>query len=278
VQNRLFRRSALERLSSPEQLDSLMQVTTPRAWVALLGISIIIVALGIWAFTGSIRVTTTGEGLLMKGGTGITTINALAKGQLDDMYVDTDDIVAAGEIIARIEGVDGETVPVRTLYGGRVIEALVSAGDAVEKGQRLVILEPTGEDVELEAIFYLPASEGKKVRPGMSVQVQLDTVSAEEFGVMKGWVTSVGEFPESRESMARVLENDEFATYFFGLTNNAPLEVRVQFIPSRTTPTGYQWTTPNGPDIEIRSGTLAHASIMLSDEAPINLIFSPRGS
>lgn len=278
MQNRLFRRSALERLSSPEQLDSLMQVTAPRAWIALIGLLIIIAAFVMWGFTGSIQVTTTGRGLLLKGGTGITTVNAPSKGQLNDLYVDVDDIVGAGEIIARIQGDTGEIVPVRALLGGRVIETLVSADELIETGQRLVILEPTGEDVELEAIFYLPASEGKKVLPGMRVQVQPDTVSAEEFGVMKGWVTSVGEFPESQESMTRVLENDELTTYFFGLTDNAPLEIRVQFIPSRTTPTGYQWTTPKGPDLEIRSGTLAHASIMLSDEAPINLIFSLSGS
>ncbi|NJR12960.1 hypothetical protein HC776_03705, partial [bacterium] len=67
--------------------------------------------------------------------------------------------------------------------------------------------------------------------------------------------------------MTRVLENPELTTYFFDLTENAPLEIRVQFIPSRSTPTGYQWTTPDGPDIELRSGTLAHVSIILSDEA-----------
>src|SRR6187399_2567538 len=33
---KLFRKIALERLSSPEQLDSLMRVITPKAWLALL--------------------------------------------------------------------------------------------------------------------------------------------------------------------------------------------------------------------------------------------------
>ena len=32
----LFRKVALERLSSPEQIDSLMRVITPKAWLTLL--------------------------------------------------------------------------------------------------------------------------------------------------------------------------------------------------------------------------------------------------
>ncbi|NJR12959.1 hypothetical protein HC776_03700 [bacterium] len=194
MQNQLFRRSALERLSSPEQLDSLMQVTTPRAWIAVLGLLVILVVFGVWGFTGSIQIVTSGRGLLLKGGQGNDTINAPASGLLNDLYVDVNDIVGAGEIIARIENDAGEIVPVRTLTGGRILETLVSSNEKIEDGQTMVIIEPTGEDVELEAIFYLPTSEGKKVRPGMSVQVQPDTVSVEESGVMRGWVTSVGEF------------------------------------------------------------------------------------
>jgi hypothetical protein len=277
VQNRLFRRSALEQLSSPEQLDSLMQVTSPRAWIALLGLGILVVAFVVWGYVGSVQVTTDGRGILIKG-EGITTINAPSAGQVNDLYVGVNDTVEPGEIIARIQNANGIPEPVTSRLGGRVIETLVSADELVAAGQRMVILEPTGDDVDLEAIFYLPASEGKKVRPGMQVQVQPDTVSREEFGMMLGWVISVGEFTESRESMTRVLENDELTEYFFGLTDNAPLEIRVQFIPSRTTTTRYRWTTPQGPDIEIRSGTLAHATIILSDEAPIDLVFSARGS
>ena len=34
----IFRKVALERLSSPEQLDQLMQVTSPKGWLALAGL------------------------------------------------------------------------------------------------------------------------------------------------------------------------------------------------------------------------------------------------
>jgi hypothetical protein len=52
MQEKLFRQAALEKLSSPEELDQLMQVTTPRGWLALLALIIFIgLVLGISFFT-----------------------------------------------------------------------------------------------------------------------------------------------------------------------------------------------------------------------------------
>ena len=36
----IFRKTALEKLSSPEQLDELMKITTPKGWVALIAFMI----------------------------------------------------------------------------------------------------------------------------------------------------------------------------------------------------------------------------------------------
>jgi len=40
----IFRRAALERLSSPERLDELIEVTTPRLWLVLLGACVLLLA------------------------------------------------------------------------------------------------------------------------------------------------------------------------------------------------------------------------------------------
>ena len=36
----IFRKAALTRLASPDQLDQLMQVTSPRSWIALAGFAL----------------------------------------------------------------------------------------------------------------------------------------------------------------------------------------------------------------------------------------------
>jgi hypothetical protein len=52
MQDKLFRKTALEKLSSPEELDQLMQVTTPKGWLALVAIICFLVgtvAIGIFS-------------------------------------------------------------------------------------------------------------------------------------------------------------------------------------------------------------------------------------
>ena len=54
----LFRKAALERLSSPEQLDKAITVSKPVSWLALIGITIIIVAFIAWLIFNSFPVMT----------------------------------------------------------------------------------------------------------------------------------------------------------------------------------------------------------------------------
>lgn len=64
-QDPLFRQSALERLSSPEQLDQLMQVTTPRGWFALIAvIALLVVGIAV-AAVGEIPIRTQASYCLM---------------------------------------------------------------------------------------------------------------------------------------------------------------------------------------------------------------------
>ncbi len=273
MQERLFRKEALDRLSSPEELDQLMQITSPRSWLALLAIILLIIAGIAWGVWGSIAETTSGEGILIRGG--IDTISAPISGRLDDIYIRLGDSVEQGQVIARVLPTNSdELVRVESNSNGRVIEVRVAAGNFVQIGEPLVNLEPTGDVVQdIEAILFLPAAEGKKVRPGMKVQVIPTTVRAEETGVMLGWVRTVSEFPESQESLRRVLENDDLVTRFFEITNNAPIQVRVDLVPARDSVSGYKWSSPEGAKVDIQSGTLFDATIILDEKPPIELIF-----
>lgn len=61
----LFRQEALERLSSPERLDQLMQIINPRSWLPLGAAALVIsVAIG-WSILGRIPIHGIGEGILV---------------------------------------------------------------------------------------------------------------------------------------------------------------------------------------------------------------------
>ena len=52
--SKIFRKVALDRLSSPEQLDTLMRVITPKAWLALCPLLMLILGGTVWGWFGSL--------------------------------------------------------------------------------------------------------------------------------------------------------------------------------------------------------------------------------
>lgn len=62
----IFRRESLERLSSPEQLDQLMQIVSLRSWIPLVSLSSLLLLGILWSIFARIPITATGRGLLIR--------------------------------------------------------------------------------------------------------------------------------------------------------------------------------------------------------------------
>ncbi len=101
-ENKLFRKVSLDRLSSPEELDQRLTVTSPIGWVSLAAVAILILAGLVWGFFGSISNKAVGSGIIISSG-GITSIIHHANGQLTDISVHDGDYIEKGQVIARIE-------------------------------------------------------------------------------------------------------------------------------------------------------------------------------
>jgi HlyD family secretion protein len=101
----LFRKVALERASSPEQLDQLITITTPLGWVSLLSILICLLAAISWGIFGSIPEQVDGPGILLTKA-GIVSIQTQTSGKLTKINVEIGDVVEKGQIVARIEQED----------------------------------------------------------------------------------------------------------------------------------------------------------------------------
>jgi hypothetical protein len=61
----IFRKESLERLSSPEQLDQLMQVVSPKSWLPLTSLFFLMALALIWGIFGRIPITAVGKGILV---------------------------------------------------------------------------------------------------------------------------------------------------------------------------------------------------------------------
>lgn len=265
-----FRQAALDRLSSPEQLDDLMEVTPSRAWVALASLGVLLAAVLAWGIFGRIPTKLHGDGVLLRGQQ-LGKISAMEPGLVTRIRVAAGDIVARGQIVAELRrpsASEGDkAIPLIANQPGRVLELLAKPGDVVAPGQSLLSLEPS--EGEVEAILYLDAAQGRRITVGMPVQVAPLPYPKSEYGYLVGQVKSVSDVPASRAAMQTVLENEDLVRRLSG--GGAPIAVRVSLSPVAGSPGRYLWSSSTGPAGELRSGTLCAASIVISERRPIAL-------
>jgi HlyD family secretion protein len=101
VQSNLFRKAALDKATSPEQLDLVMQVTSPMGWLALATIGAMLLMVGIWSVLGDIPDLVEGQGVLLRGER-LSEIKAAVPGTIARLDVTPDSVVQAGQVIAVI--------------------------------------------------------------------------------------------------------------------------------------------------------------------------------
>ncbi len=156
-------------------------------------------------------------------------------------------------------------------YSGRILEVSLNENDLVGTGTAIMTMELAGREIkDIELVLYVPTADGKKIRPGMSVQVSPSTIKKEEHGALIGTVTSVGLFPASPAGMRRVLGNDSLVHEI--MAAGTPIEVYADLTPSSSTYSGYKWTSPLGPDAKIFSGTQCVGEVTVQQQQPITLI------
>lgn len=97
----IFRQAALDRLSSPDQLDRLMYIIRPRGWLALAGLWLVLAFAMVWSVFGRLPTTITGTGILLSSG-GIREIEVLGSGVITQLRVEVGDAVSQGDTVARV--------------------------------------------------------------------------------------------------------------------------------------------------------------------------------
>lgn len=158
-------------------------------------------------------------------------------------------------------------------YSGQVVEVKVNVGEILSNGQALFSILPKGQidrPGSLLGILFVPPGDGKQVTPGMEVQIVPSTVKREEYGYLQGEVRAVAELPATTEGIMRVLKNQQLVTQLTG--EGAPFEIQVALAQDSTTPSGYRWSSSEGPDQRLAGGTLFEGQVVVKHEPLISLI------
>jgi hypothetical protein len=124
--NTIYRKAALDRLKSPEQLHTLMRVTDPKGWLALVGCAVIIGAALVWGVFGTIQTKVAAGGILLSS-QGLTELVAAGDGTISSLDVESGAEITKGQVVARIEQTDLKQ-QIEALKSR--IEGIVPEGDA----------------------------------------------------------------------------------------------------------------------------------------------------
>lgn len=88
----LFRKASLDRLSSPERLDELIQVVSPKDWLPLLALGGLVIVGLVWSIFGRIPIAVSGQGVLLRSGQ-VIELQSPKSGQLQELKVKVGDCV-----------------------------------------------------------------------------------------------------------------------------------------------------------------------------------------
>ena len=101
----IFRQEVLDRLNSPDRLDELLKITSPRSWIGLLSVSLVILTALAWGIFGTIPTKVNGFGIFMDP-QGLHPVISMGTGRLSSMNVKVGDVVEPGQLVATMTNPD----------------------------------------------------------------------------------------------------------------------------------------------------------------------------
>ena len=266
----MFRQAALNKITSPEQLDTLMVVTRPRAWATLAALGLIVVLLVLWSVFSSMTTTAKVAGMLLPPG-GMAAVTAPVTGTVGTIAAPGQRVVL-GQRVATVQLPGGHTITVRSAAAGQVAGVAGYPGAYVTPGSPLLSVEPAGK--ALVATFFAPVGVISEIRDGMSVRIAPSGVNPEAYGFMLGKVSQVFSYPASHAGAMALFQNAAVVQQLVG--SGLAYEVRVTPLAAHT-PSGYAWSSGEGPPQPLPGGTLVVGSFVVSSVHPIGLLFRSKG-
>jgi HlyD family secretion protein len=156
---------------------------------------------------------------------------------------------------------------VTSTFTGRVMALPKREGDVVQKDDIIAAVEETS--APLQAAIFVSDREGPLIKRGMPVQLDMTpTVRREQYGVLLGTVTSVGQYAATPEEVLSIIANDSQSAEI--LKSGSKFLVRVALVQNPATPTGLGWSSSLGPSQPMAGGmTVSSGAIIVESRRPL---------
>ncbi len=200
----MFRPEALQSLSSPDKLDTLLQVTRPVGWVVAASCAVLTAVALLWGWFGRLP-TQIQMPCLLVSRLPAEPMVAPHSGVVTAMQASTGDPAKVGAAFLRLKlpktdsEPESKILPLTAPKDGKWLHVAVSPGQAVTQGTVLGWFEPK-DDAPADALLLARLTDGQRVEQGMDARVALSNVGTG--GQLDAKVHSVTAYPVPQEQAA----------------------------------------------------------------------------
>jgi pyruvate/2-oxoglutarate dehydrogenase complex dihydrolipoamide acyltransferase (E2) component len=267
-----FRFKALAQLREPDELDAPVVLASPRGWLVIASLTLVTAAAVGWALFGRLPQTVSATGLITRP-EGTVQVQSLYTGMVDAVHAGIGGYVRAGQELADIRDAGGASHEIVSPFAGQVTSVGVAVGQVISTGSAVATVERSAVGgSQLVALLLVPSSQAAQIVPGEGVGLSVASAPSAAFGLLRGRVVSVSQFPLTSAEVNAVLGGTTTAA--MSGAGVAPRLVTVSLQKDSRTASGYAWTTAAGPPQALPAQTTATGTVTLGSQAPISLLFS----
>ncbi len=289
----LYRKSALEKISNPEQLDKALVVTSPLSWLALVAVTLILVVTIVWSIVGRIPETLTLGGYVVAGDGNVSAVYSDWDGRVRSVDVREGEYVSEGTCLVRINLANSSPKEITLDIDGRITALPVQLSQDIKKGEPILYFAPTVKETsegkttlrDQLVVCYVPSKAGSdmsgQLARGNRVHLTPAGENSQSAGHMMGTVLYVEKYDASSKHVNTVTGSEQAHSDNVSNANNGAIKAVVVLLDERQDGTPgnnpYVWSNPKGQNLTVDNGDTFTVRIIVKEVRPIEKLFAKIG-
>lgn len=267
----LFRESALKKLQGSQPSFASLEVIEPQTILYILAIIISLMGLAVWSAFAYIEVDVDARGVMLEG----EKIKAAEKKyqanhQAREQILQSQlKLLSQKQILYEKHYITIDELEKAKLNYLNAEESLATTPKLINQPLDNLFLTQKENSRDLQAIAFVNAGNGKKIKAGMKVYLLPTTMSVYEHGYIKGEVSDISQYPVSKEIAYAYLGNMNVVDDYF--TSGAPFVIKIN-IAKNNHDGGLSWTRTHDPKPDISEGSATTVRVVTQQYHPYELL------
>lgn len=253
-----------------DPIDRVVRLAPRWTVFVLAACGLLVLGIIVWSVRGTVTSSVSTPGLYNERGAATVSVDAAVT--VEKVLVKLGDPVTSGQPLVSLVGGTSLVSP----QDGSVTSILVSDGSTMVAGQHAVrVTDLSAPDF---VVTLVPTGLTGTVVVGLPVRMQVSSAPSSTYGYLLGTVDEISSDPFTVAQVAtRLGLEEQVVASQLGTEPGLLAMIRLQYDPS--TVSNYTWSVGQGPPFVITQGVPVTAQIILSEKAPLDVVFpDPVGS